>query len=140
MIRRATEDDIPRINQIRNSVTENRLSSPSLVTPTQLRWFIDNPGIYLWLEAGTILGFSAADPRDGSIWALFMDPAHQGRGIARTLFARACLVLKETGHKRIWLMTQPGTRAERFYLAAGWERAGMKNGQVLFEADIGRVT
>jgi hypothetical protein len=36
----------------------------------------------------------------------------------------------------VWLSTQPGTRAEAFYLSAGWRRAGMRaQGEVRFERD-----
>jgi hypothetical protein len=47
MIRKATAADIPRIFDIRNGVRENRLSDPSKVTDCDVRWFIDNPGIFL---------------------------------------------------------------------------------------------
>ena len=90
MIRRATENDIPRITEIRNNVRENKLTDPTRVTIEHYRWFISNPGIFVCEEDGRVLGFSAADPRNGSIWALFMDQAYEGRGIARALFEQAC--------------------------------------------------
>ena len=134
MIRRATESDIPRIFEIRNNVRENKLSDPSRVTVADTRWFIVNPGIFVWEEDGRIIGFSAADPRNGSIWALFMDRAYEGRGIARALFERACEVLRDAGFKRIWLTTDPGTRAEAFYRAAGCQVSGHRGRELLFEA------
>ncbi len=94
LIRKATDDDIPRIAEIRNNVRENILSDPSRIGVEDVRWFISNPGIFVWDDDGTIAGFSAADPRDGSIWALFMDRRYEGRGIAQALFSRACAVLK----------------------------------------------
>ena len=34
----------------------------------------------------------------------------------------------------VWLGTAPGTRAEKFYAAAGWTRTGIRaNGEVRFE-------
>ena len=119
--------------EIRNGVRENRLRDPSRVTMEDYRWFVDNPGIFVWVEDGRIVGFSAADPRDGSIWALFVEEASERRGIARALFERACEVLDAAGCLRVWLTTSPGTRAERFYRKAGWSVAGSKNGELVFE-------
>ena len=131
-IRRATHDDISRIVEIRAEVRENRLSDPTSVLPEHVRWFVDHPGIWVWEENGRVLGFAAADTRDGSIWALFVDPASEGRGIGRALLARACDVLREAGYDRAVLSTGPGTRAERLYLRDGWTRTGtLPNGDVV---------
>ena len=62
----------PRITEIRNTVKENVLLDPSRVTVADYKWFEQNPGVWVWEEDGLILGFSAADTRNGSIWALFM--------------------------------------------------------------------
>jgi GNAT superfamily N-acetyltransferase len=123
-IRRARPEDHPRVSEIRTSVTENTLRDPSRVTVADYKWFEQNPGVWVWEEDGRILGFSAADTRDGSIWALFVDPDHEGRGIGRRLFAKACEVLREAGHRTASLTTQPGSRADRFYQKAGWKVIG----------------
>ena len=133
VIRNADRADIPRLKEIRDTVRENRLRDPSRVTMDHYRWFIDNPGIFVWEENGKIVGFSAADPRDGNIWALFMDEAYEGRGIGRALFEYACDVLRGAGCSRMWLTTWPGTRAERFYRKAGWRVVGMEDGNLIFE-------
>ncbi|HZP97902.1 MAG TPA: GNAT family N-acetyltransferase [Reyranella sp.] len=112
------------MTEIRMSVTENVLRDPSRVTIEHYIWFRDNPGVWVWEENGDILGFSAADTRDGSIWALFVDPAHERRGIGRRLFEKALDVLRAHGHKTAWLTTQPTSRAEGFYKAAGWKVIG----------------
>jgi GNAT superfamily N-acetyltransferase len=134
MIRNANESDIPRIVEIRGACTKNKLRDPSRVTIEDLRWFIANPGIFVWDEDGRIVGFSAADPRDGSIFALFMDPAYEGHGFGRLLFERACTVLRTAGRERMWLTTFPGSRAEKFYLKAGWKVTGVEGDQLVFEA------
>ena len=133
MIRRATEIDIPRLIEIRGAVVENKLLDPSKVTVDDYLWFVANPGIFVCEEDGLVVGFSAADPRDGSIWALFMDHAYEGRGLARLLFERASAVLTHAGFQRKWLTTAPGTRAEKFYRKAGWKVAGSEGDQLLFE-------
>jgi GNAT superfamily N-acetyltransferase len=130
MLRNATESDIPRITEIRALVRENRLRDPSKVTPEDILWFINNPGIFAWEENDSIAGFSAADPCDGSIFALFMDHAFEGRGIAPALFRRACQVLMDNRCERQSLTTWPGTRAAQFYRKAGWVEVGVSEGQL----------
>jgi GNAT superfamily N-acetyltransferase len=124
IIRRAIEADRARISEIRFAVKENVLRDRSRVTDDMVTWFIENPGIWLWEEDGKVLGFSAADTRDGTIFALFVEPAHEGRGIGRALFARALDSLREAGHREGALTTQPGSRADRFYQKAGWKVIG----------------
>ncbi|UYN94464.1 MAG: GNAT family N-acetyltransferase [Enhydrobacter sp.] len=134
-IRRARPEDHARITAIRNSVSENVLSDPGQVTVEDYRWFEQSPGVWVWEENGTILGFSAADTRDGSIWALFVAPGHERRGIGRALFDKACDVLLENGHRTALLTTSPGTRAEGFYRAAGWQAIGTSpRGELIFHA------
>ena len=123
-IRRANDGDWPRIREIRSAVRENQLSDPSLVTPEDFRWFTDGPGIWLWQDDERINGFSASDTRDGSIWALFVDPAHEGRGIGSALLQAALTILREAGHRTATLSTGPDTRASRFYRTAGWSEDG----------------
>ncbi len=119
-VRRARLDELPRINEIRFAVRENVARDPSRITDADYRWFSENPGIWVWEEDGRILGFSAADTRDGSIWALFIDPAQEGRGIGSALLEKACDGLRAAGHLTATLGTDPGTRADRFYRRAGW--------------------
>ena len=132
MIRRAIRDDVPRIMDIRAGVRENRLRDPSLVTVEDVCWYVDNPGLFVWVENSKIVGFSAADPRSGSIFALFVEEAYEGRGIGQALFQRAVEVLNDAGCLRMWLTTWPGTRAERFYRRAGWRVTGIKDGNLVF--------
>jgi GNAT superfamily N-acetyltransferase len=134
----ATEGDIARIFEIRNSVRENKLDDPTRVTVEDVRSFIADAAMFVWEDTGQVVGFSAADPLDGSIWALFVDPAHEGRGIGRALFERACRVLWQAGYTRLWLTTDRGTRAETFYRAAGWQVTAIRGNELVFErrADV----
>jgi GNAT superfamily N-acetyltransferase len=133
LIRRATEHDVARIFEIRTNVRENKLDDPAQVTVEDVRSFIADTGMFVWEDAGQVVGFSAPDPRDGSIWALFVDPAYEGRGIGRALFERACAVLWQAGYMRLWLTTDRGTRAEAFYRAAGWEVTATSGNELVFE-------
>ena len=111
MIKKAIHDDIPRLFEIRHAVKENKLASPDAVTVADCEWFIDNSTFWLWMENGDIQGFSAADPRDGSIFALFVHPAYEGRGIGQRLLPLACQTLKAAGYQTATLTTGPSTRA-----------------------------
>ena len=64
VIRIANRADLPRIGEIRMAVSENRLSRPEKIVDT-VEWLIDRDGFWVFEEAGSILGFSSADPRDG---------------------------------------------------------------------------
>ncbi len=134
MLRAATHDDIPRLMEIRASVRENRLSDPSRVTLADYNWFIDNATIHVWEVAGHIQGMSAGDPRNGNIWALFVDPEFEGRGIGQALIRAACIAVHAAGHEVAMLSTQVGSRAERFYLRNGWIAKGQDaRGEMVFE-------
>jgi GNAT superfamily N-acetyltransferase len=136
-IRKAQASDIPRISEIRFAVRENILSDPGRVTLEDMLWFIAHAAIWVWDDDGQILGFSAGDPRDGTIWALFVHPDHERKGIGQALIAAACDTLRDAGHVRATLGTDPGTRAERFYKANGWVDRGRKpNGEILFEREL----
>ena len=122
---------------IRRAVRENRLSDPNAVTAADCAAFIDRAEIWVWVEDGMIQGFSAGDPRNGEIFALFVDPAYEGRGIGRALIALACATLRAAGHEAARLSTQPGTRAERFYRANGWTTAGTNGkGELVFRKPL----
>jgi GNAT superfamily N-acetyltransferase len=136
-IRRARPEDHVRITELRNSVRENVLRDPSRVSVADYKWFEEGPGVWAWEENGGILGFSAADTRDGSIWALFIAPGHDRRGIGRALFEKACDVLRANGHRTAWLTTQRGSRAEGFYRAAGWKVLGTsERGELIFHGRL----
>ena len=138
MIRLATAADIPRIFEIRHSVRENVLSDPRRVTETDVRWFVENGALFVWQEAdGTVAGFGAGDPRDGSIFALFVAPGHEGKGIGRALLRQACETVRAAGHREAWLTTEEGTRAERHYRADGWTADGCgAEGEIVFRKGL----
>jgi GNAT superfamily N-acetyltransferase len=135
MIRKATRADHPRISEIRLSVRENRLSKSKYgLVERAANWILDNSTFWTWEEDGTIQGFSAADPRDGTIFALFVHPSYEGRGIGRALLPMACQTLGDGGHAVATLTTEAGTRAERFYRLDGWTEIGRQaDGQIVFQ-------
>lgn len=138
LIRRASHADAARISEIRLGVRENRLSDPLRITAADLLWFIDGPGVFVAEQESRTVGFSAADPRNGWLWALFVDAAAEGRGVGRALITPAMAVLRDAGFRAARLSTQAGSRADRFYRRDGWTAIGLYGqGQTLFEKRIG---
>lgn len=126
--REATQADIPAMSAIRLSVTENRLSDPARVTLQMYEDYLERLGKSWVCEVdGVIAGFASADKVDGSIWALFVSPEHEGEGIGKRLLALMADYLFTQGHDKIDLSTSADTRADTFYASQGWERGKMKN-------------
>jgi ribosomal protein S18 acetylase RimI-like enzyme len=133
IIRKATRADQPRVHAIRMAVTENVLSDPSKVTDAEVDWYRDNAIFLVAQVDGEVAGFTCANHQTGLIWALFMDKAHEGRGIGRALLDGGLEGLVAAGHRQAWLSTEAGTRAERFYRAHGWRDMGRdSHGQIVF--------
>jgi GNAT superfamily N-acetyltransferase len=141
MIRKATRADHPRIFEVRSAVHENRLSdSNAELVRLVANWLFDNSTFWVWEEDGAVQGFSVADPRDGSIFGLFVHPLYEGRGIGRALLPLACEILRASGHASAQLTTDPGTRAERFYRTDGWTEIGrQEDGQIIFQKALPKL-
>jgi GNAT superfamily N-acetyltransferase len=139
VFREAGAADMPGIAHVRTSVTEN------LLTPAQLaERGITNASVAAsllthrkgWVaeRAGEIVAFSMADRADASIFALFVLPGYEERGLGSRLLDLALGWLWQTGAEAVWLTTGPGTRAARFYARRGWAQAGnAPGGDVRFE-------
>lgn len=133
--REATIEDIPRMQVVRNLVKENVLSDPSYVTDQDCKEYITVRGKGWVCEVeNTIIGFAIADLKDHSIWALFIQPEYEGRGIGKTLHNIMLRWYFSNSEESLWLTTAPKTRAENFYRKAGWKEVGFtKSGEVKFE-------
>ncbi|HEY0940395.1 MAG TPA: GNAT family N-acetyltransferase [Steroidobacter sp.] len=134
LIRQARAADVAAMHRVRLSVQENRLVSTQL-TERDYLVAIEATGRGWVLElAGNVVAFAIGNAANGSIWALFVEPGYERRGFGRELHDIMIEWLWEQGHDRLWLSTDAGTRAERFYLAAGWRRAGVtERGEIRFE-------
>lgn len=127
--REAAIADIPAMHEVRVAVKENRLSDPGRITPEDYASMIGDGGKGWICEAGgLVVAFAIVDVRARNVWALFVAPGHEGKGIGRALHDRMLDWYFGNGHEWIWLSTAPGTRADRFYRLAGWEPAGMETG------------
>ena len=133
VIRQAVARDIDELIRIRTAVQENRLGDPASVTRADYELFVTGHWVWLAEVEGRIAGFSAGDPRDGTIWALFVDPAQQGIGLGPALLDMACKDLKARGHTVLRLSTDPGTRAARLYERLGWIKGEVSaDGEIAF--------
>jgi GNAT superfamily N-acetyltransferase len=123
VFRRAVSADIPAMSKIRLAVTENILSDPTRITVEMYEDYLEKSGRgWVAESADEIVAFCYADKINASIWALFVRPGHEGRGLGKALLLQAVDWLFEAGHERVHLTTGADTRADRFYAAQGWER------------------
>ena len=71
------------------------------------------------------MGFVCGRPPKKDIWALFVRPEYEGRGIGTALMTLVEAWMFEQGLEALTLSTAPGTRAERLYQRRGWEDGGV---------------
>jgi GNAT superfamily N-acetyltransferase len=133
IIREATRYDVPALVAVRAAVRENILTSD--IPPERIVAGLEVRGKgWVAEHEGRVVGFSMADLDESMIWALFLLPEWEGRGLGTALLERAVGWLWREGCESIWLTTEPGSRAEGFYAHLGWTRAGMTDkGEARFE-------
>lgn len=134
IFRQAVPADVPALIEIRLAVDENILSDPNKVTPAICTDYLTQAGKGWVCEIdGQVAGFSIAAISDASIWALFIRPGFEGRGIGNRLLDLAVRWLFENGAEHVHLTTGPDTRAARFYENRGWLKTGSTTkGEIAF--------
>jgi GNAT superfamily N-acetyltransferase len=134
MLREAEPGDVRGIQRVRAAVHENRLVSRT-ISDAEVVDAITTPGKGWVVENETaIVGFGIANSPERNIWALFVEPGHERNGYGRLLHDAMVSWLFDQSGEPIWLSTEPGTRAEAFYVAAGWVPVGRTDsGEVRFE-------
>ena len=135
IFREAGLTDIPQIQFVRNAVKENVLSNPALVSDADVENYITKRGRGWVCEIDDrITGFAIADLQDNNIWALFIHPDFESRGIGKRLHDEMLDWYFAQNKNELWLSTSPGTRAEKFYRKAGWKEIGTHGkGEIKFE-------
>jgi len=137
MIRKALPQDIPAIQTIRTAVKENKLTSRKISDQEILIAITQSGRGWVAEKNGTILGFAIGNTQTGNIFALFVDPAHEGLGIGKKLFKTMVRWLSKFDLQKLYLSTEANTRAEKFYSAAGWTKGKkLSNGEVYFELKL----
>jgi GNAT superfamily N-acetyltransferase len=124
-LRQAIQSDIPAMQRVRLAVRENTLSDPGRITVADYAAALEDLGRTWVVESGGEIAAFATGYKSGSIWALFVHPDHEGRGYGKVLHSTVVNWLWSLGHRRLWLTTKPGTRAERFYISRGWQPGGI---------------
>ena len=135
IFREAKTTDISQIQTVRNSVKENMLSDPALVPDKDVEDYITRKGKG-WVCAinNTIVGFAIVSAADHNVWALFIQPGFEKKGIGRRLHDEMMDWYFCQTDETIWLGTAPGTKAEAFYRKAGWREVGIHGkGEIKFE-------
>lgn len=133
--REATVEDVKQIQEVRNSVKENVLSDPSLVTDEDCVDYLTRRGKgWVCEEDEKIFGFAIADLQGHNIWALFLRPEAENRGIGKMLHRLMLDWYFSKTDEIVWLSTAPRSRAEGFYKKMGWDEVGLYGkGEIKFE-------
>ncbi len=109
---------------VRASVAENTMSREELaaigVTPESIALAVRSaPCAWVAMAHEEVVGFAMVDFDDACLFALFVRPEHEGRGIG-TRLTQACEHALFERHPRAWLETAQGSRAARLYRHLGW--------------------
>ena len=135
-VRPAVIADVPAMHGIRMRVRENRLADPGRITEASYLPFVAGAAAWVADTGVELLGFAAADQATSSVWALFVAPEAEGRGVGRELHAAIIQWARQLGLPRLSLSTAGGSRAERFYQQADWRRIGLTpDGETAFQID-----
>jgi len=134
VIERVAAEDVAELHRIRLAVRENRLSDPTRVRIEDYLALLEDPRC-AWKAnvGGEIVGFAIGDLARSNVWALFVAPDSERRGVGRALFDALVESMFAAGATRLWLTTDPASRAAGFYDAAGWERCGFEGADLRFE-------
>jgi len=123
-IRPANPADVPTLFHIRTSVRENHLSREQLaglgITEASIAEIISSaPCAWVAVSGDEVVGFSMIDIAEGSLFAAFVLPSHEGMGFGAELVHAAENELFRH-HSEIWLETAENSRAAGFYRHLGW--------------------
>jgi len=135
IFREAEINDIFQMHEVRIAVKENILPNPDLITKNDYEDFLFNRGKGWVCEIDNrVVGFAIVDLIGNNIWALFVQPEFEGKGIGKRLHDEMLNWYFAQTKDVVWLGTSPNTRAEKFYRKKGWKQAGIRlNGEIQFE-------
>ncbi|MFC4231020.1 GNAT family N-acetyltransferase [Parasediminibacterium paludis] len=126
VLREAATADITQMQLIRNAVKENTLSNPALVSDADCEKFINTRGKgWVCTIDDNIVGFAIVDLQAQNIWALFVHPDFENKGIGKQLHNLMLNWYFDQTKATVWLGTSPNTRAATFYKLMGWKAVGM---------------
>src|SRR5262249_43787465 len=127
----AVEADMAGISRVRTSVAENLLTVAQLeergITNASVAASLRTSAKgWVAVRDGEIVGFSIADRNSQCLFALFVLPAHEGRGIGGRLLELAVTWLWANGVQRAWLNTGPNNEGREVLRAQRLDSRGQR--------------
>ncbi|MBH3426385.1 GNAT family N-acetyltransferase [Pseudomonas alkylphenolica] len=130
ILRLASPSDIELLFDIRTSVTQNHLSREQMhelgITADALSDAMRKaPCVWIAEWQQQAVGFVMVDHDEAELFALFVRPQHEGKGIGQILLQQAEAALFQR-HEVIHLITDgdEAIRANGFYRRCGWNVTG----------------
>lgn len=123
-IRLASVADVSAMFKVRASVGENTMTPAELsaigVTPETIALAVESAAC-AWVATVDehVVGFAMVDLDTACLFALFVLPEHEGRGIG-TRLTKTCELALFQRHATAWLETANGSRAAQLYRHLGW--------------------
>lgn len=110
VIRLAGQSDVSALFHVRTSVRENHLSLERLhqmgITEASISEMIAaSPCTWVATLDNEVVGFSMIDVEEASLFAAFVRPSHEGKGLGKALVLAAEKELFQH-HSEIWLETE----------------------------------
>lgn len=126
--RLALSSDVEAIFDVRTSVQENHMSREEMkqmgITESFVTDMIEkNHCAWVALEDDKVIGFSMILPDEGCLFAAFVLPEYEARGLGRILVGLAEREIFKH-HEVAWLETDKNSRAAGFYRRLGWIEKG----------------
>lgn len=123
-IRQARPSDVDAIFVVRTSVVDNHLSREEMrqigITEDIVTDMIaHNLCAWVAVDNEVIVGFSMILPDEGCLFAAFVLPDYENKGIGSELVVCAEQELFKH-HEIVWLETAKNSRAVKFYKHLGW--------------------
>lgn len=123
-VRTAQLCDVEGMFDVRTSVIENHLSREEMRQMGITESVVGNmiaKSLCAWVatENEKVIGFSMILPDEGCLFAAFVLPEYEGRGIGRRLVVLAEQELFQQ-HEMAWLETDKNSSAAKFYMQLGW--------------------
>lgn len=134
LLREAQWRDIAGMERVRRA----NIKDPHAITRVSrnaYRLLLEMNGCGWVIESnGEIVAFAICNRKNANIWALYVDPSHQRKGLGRCLLRKAVDWLWSEGLSLLWLMTEAGGQANDFYECEGWVKTGVcGDGQTIYE-------
>ncbi|SFB71335.1 GNAT family N-acetyltransferase [Massilia yuzhufengensis] len=155
--RRAEPADLPELWALRTRAVRTSCAShyaPDVIDawcaappPDRLPALLAGGGGLVVEEVGQVQGYAILDLATGELDAAFVDPAQQGRGIARRLLAALDAMAVQHGLRRLFLSAS--LNAVPFYQQAGYvalrretypHRSGLQLESVYMEKELAPLT